>query len=211
MESRLINPIPDRIDMAYYAQNYFKQTGMAVEIGVFEGAFSAHNLKHWEGEYAMVDTWAFRNDGTTDKNDKDETYWKGVMWEASNKTDFAAGRRVLQKGYSEDVADQYPNYSFDWVYIDAGHDYQNCLNDLNAWYPKVRHGGLFSGDDYGMGVDDRRLYPFTVDRQGWKDLARIYKWGTAPALYEFCEARKLQLNITWLNDFANPAWYIVKP
>ncbi len=208
-----MTPIPDRMDMAYYAQNYFKQTGMAVEVGVFEGAFAAHNLKQWAGEYAMVDTWAHRDDGTTDKNAESADYWRDVMAKAEANTAFAAGRRVLQKGYSEDVADQYPNYFFDWAYIDAGHDEVNCKKDLEAWYPKVRHGGLFSGDDYGLCVDDRRLYPFTVDRQGnnWRDLAKVFKWGTAIALHEFCEARKLRLHITWLNDFSNPAWYIIKP
>jgi hypothetical protein len=203
-------PIPDRSDFAYYAQNYFKQTGMAVEVGVFEGAFAAHNLKHWAGEYAMVDTWAHRDDGTTDKNDLDANYWSGVMEKAKADTAFAGKRRVLQKGYSEDVADQYPNYAFDWVYIDAGHDYQNCKKDLEAWYPKVRHGGLFSGDDYGMSVEDARLYPMTVKRQS-SAFAALYNWGTAIALHEFCEARKLQLHITWLNDKANAAWYIIKP
>lgn len=207
----MINPIPDRTDFAHFAQTHFFKTGTAVEVGVFEGAFAAHNLKTWEGRYLMVDTWAHRDDGTTDKNDQDETYWSGVMATASMKTAFAGDRRELVQGYSVEVADEQPRYLFDWIFLDAGHDYENFKADLEAWWPKLRPGGLFSGDDYGMSAEDARLYPMTVERQPCRDLAKLYKWGTAPALYEFCEARKLQLHITWMNDKANPAWYIIKP
>lgn len=51
-----MTPIPDRYDFSEYAQRYFYQTGHAAEIGVFQGDFSAHNLRYWKGKYAMVDT-----------------------------------------------------------------------------------------------------------------------------------------------------------
>lgn len=206
-------PIPDRMDIAGYAQNCFYQTGCAVEIGVFEGVFSAHNLNYWQGHYLMVDTWAHRPGDGADKNDEDSDYWKGVMFRAHVNTGFAGDRRKTQQGYSVDVAADQSNESFDWIYIDAGHDHENMKKDLEAWWPKLRPGGLFSGDDYGTGFDDPRLGELTTARFARKygDIAKIYQWGTALDLQEFCEARKLQLHITWLNDFANPAWYIIKP
>jgi predicted O-methyltransferase YrrM len=42
-----------------------------------------------------------------------------------------------------------PDSSLDFVYIDAGHDYNNVKCDLAAWAPKVRPGGIIVGDDYG--------------------------------------------------------------
>jgi len=206
-------PIPDRMDMAKYAQEYFCQTGEAVEVGVFEGQFSAHNLHHWRGRYTMVDTWAHRPGDGQDKNDEDADYWKGIRLRATQNTGFAGDRRKIRQGYSVEVADETPNFLFDWVYLDAGHDYVNFRNDLEAWWPKLRPGGLFSGDDYGTGFDHPRLGVITAARLARKygGIAEAYKWGTALALSEFCEARKLQLNITWLNDQANPAWYIIKP
>lgn len=208
----MLNPIPDRYDMAHYAQTHFYRTGAAVEVGVFEGAFAKHNLKHWQGQYLMVDTWQHRDDGTTDKNDKDNNYWKSVEDKARMNTGFAGDRRTMIKGYSVEVADDQPNLLFDWVFLDAGHDYDSIKADLEAWWPKVRKGGLFSGDDYGLCVDDARLYPLTADRFERKigGVARAFNWGTARALHEFCDKYKVQLNITWLNDFANPAWYIIK-
>ena len=39
------------------------------------------------------------------------------------------------------------NY-FDFVYIDANHDYDSILKDLKAWFPKVKNKGILFGDDY---------------------------------------------------------------
>ena len=205
-------PIPDRTDFAYYAEKHFFQTGYAAEIGVFQGDFAAHNLSIWQGGYTMVDTWEYRYDGTTDKNDKEETYWLGIWQQAERATGFASGRRTMIKGYSVEVASWQSDDLFDWIFIDAGHDYENCLNDLEAWWPKLRKGGLFSGDDYGLSQPDKRLFPLTQERYEMKygELAKIYNWGTAPALHEFCEKHGVQLNITWLNDKHNPAWYLIK-
>lgn len=35
-----------------------------------------------------------------------------------------------------------------FVFIDASHDYDSVLADMYAWWPKVRAGGTFAGDDY---------------------------------------------------------------
>ena len=37
---------------------------------------------------------------------------------------------------------------------DALHTYEAVLADLRAWWPRLRRGGLLSGDDYG---DERDL------------------------------------------------------
>ncbi len=39
------------------------------------------------------------------------------------------------------------NY-FDFVYLDANHDYDFILSDLKAWFPKVKNQGILFGDDY---------------------------------------------------------------
>ena len=34
------------------------------------------------------------------------------------------------------------------IYIDGSHEYQDVLDDIKSWYPKVKSGGIMYGDDY---------------------------------------------------------------
>ena len=58
-------------------------------------------------------------------------------------------RATLVKALSLEAAKRFPPAHFDWIYVDALHTYDAVLADLRAWWPKLRPGGLLSGDDYG--------------------------------------------------------------
>ena len=38
--------------------------------------------------------------------------------------------------------------SLDFVYLDARHDYEGIKEDLNAWWPLLKQGGLIAGHDF---------------------------------------------------------------
>ncbi len=42
----------------------------------------------------------------------------------------------------------YADNSLDFVFIDANHSYKFVKDDINAWYPKVKKGGILAGHDY---------------------------------------------------------------
>ena len=46
------------------------------------------------------------------------------------------------------AAKLFPDAYFDWVHLDARHDYQSVHEDIQAWLPKVKASGWISGDDY---------------------------------------------------------------
>lgn len=46
------------------------------------------------------------------------------------------------------AVERYEDSSLDFVMIDGDHSYEACLADINAWRPKVKHGGIIAGDDY---------------------------------------------------------------
>lgn len=50
---------------------------------------------------------------------------------------------------SIEAAKRYRDSSLDFVFIDAGHEYENVKSDIIAWWPKVSSGGVLAGDDYG--------------------------------------------------------------
>ncbi|CAJ1379483.1 unnamed protein product [Effrenium voratum] len=40
--------------------------------------------------------------------------------------------------------------SLDLVFVDGAHDYESVLQDLKAWWPKLRAGGIMAGHDFSM-------------------------------------------------------------
>eukprot|EP00758_Cryptobia_borreli_P017336 Tbor_TRINITY_DN6182_c4_g1::TRINITY_DN6182_c4_g1_i11::g.22020::m.22020 len=37
---------------------------------------------------------------------------------------------------------------FDYIYVDARHDYKGVLDDISQWWPKLKKGGIMAGHDY---------------------------------------------------------------
>jgi hypothetical protein len=59
------------------------------------------------------------------------------------------GARVtVLKAPSAKAAETIPDGSLDCVLIDALHTYHACKEDILAWAPKLRRGGLMIGDDH---------------------------------------------------------------
>jgi len=52
------------------------------------------------------------------------------------------------KGFSWESASKFENGEIDFVYIDADHRYRSVKKDLDAWFPKIKAGGIFAGHDY---------------------------------------------------------------
>ena len=49
---------------------------------------------------------------------------------------------------SVESSKDFEDNSLDFVYIDANHSYQSVKDDLNAWYPKLKVGGVICGHDF---------------------------------------------------------------
>lgn len=73
---------------------------------------------------------------------------------------------------SAQAAHLFEDESVDFVWIDAGHDYDSVSEDIEAWWPKVKPGGVMGGDDLPMaGVNQAvtELFPDAerVSENGW--------------------------------------------
>jgi hypothetical protein len=49
---------------------------------------------------------------------------------------------------SVEAARLFADGSLDLVFIDAGHSFEDVKQDIQAWLPKVKPGGILGGDDY---------------------------------------------------------------
>jgi len=124
---------------------------IGAEIGVYQGNLSRLLLKNIPGlTLYMIDSWA--NDTYKD-NPKlhkiydlraHENYLKALKIHNlySNKT-------IIMRAYSIQAANIFHPETFDFVFIDANHTYEDLKIDTNIWLPKVKKGGYICGHDYG--------------------------------------------------------------
>ena len=123
-----------------------------VEVGVYDGRFSAILLAHHTLELLMVDSWGKHLDHK-DKHEDMDTFllkraYRVLQAKAKDATGFAAGRRTMLREFSVAAAAQFQNGSFDCVFIDADHSYESVKADIRAWRHKIKDGGILCGHDY---------------------------------------------------------------
>lgn len=83
---------------------------------------------------------------------------------------------------SATAATAFVDHSVDFCYVDALHTYAAVMADLAAWWPKIRPGARFAGDDY---------------TKGWP--------GVVQAVSEFFSARNIRVTRS------GRCWTVVKP
>jgi len=161
-------------------------TENAVEIGVYHGGFSHHNLLKWKGKhYYMIDAWTFRKNDTAsgsisgDKNEPDKAShdkdYQIAMDAVREWLPPRSDRAIVKRMYSEAAVLTFPDGFFDFMYIDAGHEYVNVLRDLRLWWPKLRKGGMVAGDDF---ADFWDKFPSRKNHAG-------RNWGVKSAVTQF--------------------------
>jgi len=55
---------------------------------------------------------------------------------------------MIHKGNSVDLSKRFEDGYFDFVFIDANHEYEAVKADITAYLPKVKPGGVLAGHDY---------------------------------------------------------------
>jgi predicted O-methyltransferase YrrM len=123
------------------------------EVGVFRGSFAAALLERCPNieEYLMIDPWRHQTRWNKPANLSDHAF-QACYEEAMAATDFAAGRRKVLRGSTQETARLIEDGSLDFVYIDGDHTLRGITIDLTLMFPKVRPGGVLAGDDLTPGI-----------------------------------------------------------
>lgn len=133
--------------------NEFTTDIVGVEIGVWEGenlkrlAIECHNIKKIYGidPYQPYGNWKRFVD-----IDSLESAKKQAQVNISNLTN---AELIVKTSLL--ASESFEDESLDFVFIDGNHSFESAYNDIVTWYPKVKNGGLFSGDDFSIdGVND---------------------------------------------------------
>lgn len=119
-----------------------KPNYVIAEIGSYAGVSSEVLALHCEKLYC-IDTWEDWN------ND-------GIIFQAMDLFDNMKSlhshvEKLHMRG--EDASKLFEDNKFDLVYIDASHWYEDVINDIKTWLPKVKSGGYLAGHDYIEGID----------------------------------------------------------
>jgi hypothetical protein len=158
---------------------------VCAEIGVYKGNFSAAILEVVEPRCLhLIDPWAYQALYSKSWFGGDLGGSQSVMDRLHERVrrrfrdETADGKVVINRNFSSEAAAQFPAAYFDWIYIDANHAYDAVRADLRAFYPKVKHDGLITGDNYGDRPDwwwkdgvKRAVDEFVTD--GWCTLGSI--------------------------------------
>ena len=121
------------------------------EIGVLKGKLTKRILcslcQNTLTEYWAIDPWK-----VTDEHSYLKTFtqknWDDIYAEVCKKMRWAEQLRVLRLT-SERASKLFGRGHFDLVYIDGNHHFNNVINDIKLWLPRIRKGGILCGHDYG--------------------------------------------------------------
>jgi len=125
---------------------------VVAEIGVATGGLSEQILKRTAPKKLyLVDPW---DDDSV--QDYSEQSYNRIL--ARMKKAIDDDVVVLKRGYSQNVLPTFPANYFDWVYVDAAHDYDSVRTDLMNCHEIVKPGGLIAGHDYIRWVSPTERY-----------------------------------------------------
>lgn len=160
-----------------------KPGGIGIELGVAEGAFSERLLKRNILSYLFsVDMYA------GDRKHDTEQYIRALK-----RLDPYRGKNSVIRMRFDEAVHLFDDDYFDFIYIDGyAHTGQEGGQTLNEWFPKLKKGGIFAGDDY-----------------------RESKWPlVVQVVNSFVEKHDLQLNIINCSEdvsySGHPTWFAIK-
>lgn len=120
-----------------------------VEVGSWLGRSSCfmgveiHN-SNYNIKFDCVDTWK----GSIEHKSSDEIIY-GTLYRDFLKN-IEPVKHIINpiRTTSIEASKTYDDNTLDFVFIDASHEYNDVLDDISHWLPKVKIGGCLAGHDY---------------------------------------------------------------
>ena len=139
-------------------------------------------INQYGGHISAID-WFKGSDGTDLQRAAKDTSIKEILKAHLRYFNVESRVEIIEKSSLEAVK-TFQDNSLDLVFLDADHRYLKVIDDLNAWWPKVKPGGIFCGHDCEMilhapsahtledNPDAPNPWNFFADRpdNGWNDV-----------------------------------------
>lgn len=128
---------------------------IGAEVGSWKGDSAARFLRWVQPQrLTLIDPWEHTSTagyehamyaGADGQSGMDRIY-ESVL--ARFENEIAQGSVVVRRESSLNAAERWSDEPLDWIYIDGDHTYDAVLADLEAWWRRLKPGGVLSGDDY---------------------------------------------------------------
>lgn len=123
-----------------------------IELGSWTGKSVAYCVvelvnKNIDFEFYSVDTWKGAEEHQDYDIVKEDRLYDIFLENINPIKQYVTPMRTM----SFEAAKDFKDNSVDFCYVDADHSYEGVSKDLEAWWPKIKPGCYFGGDDYTKG------------------------------------------------------------
>ena len=135
-----------RYELLYRAKELLGDVGAAIEIGVHYGEHArAMNEVLKPNALYLIDAWGLCP-GSKDSVESEE-YWAEHKASVEEMVREYPHMKMIHS-LAQDVVSSFDDGTADFIYLDAVHTYEMVSAELRDWWPKVKNGAVFAGDDY---------------------------------------------------------------
>jgi len=135
------------------------KNSVCAEIGVYKGDFSKKILDVLNPQKLhLIDPWRYESaeiykESLYGGRSGSQVAMDKIFEDVKKRfePDIIAGRVVLHRKSSHEASLDFPDNYFDWIYIDANHQYEFVKKDMEMYFNKIKKGGFIAGDDYADG------------------------------------------------------------
>ena len=130
-----------------------KENMVMAEVGVWDGnslKLYIDHLKSLNGKVYLIDWWKGSTQVESGLNmEYKESAYEDVYQQVLDIIDKHDAKEnvVILRGDCVEMAKQLQDEELDLCFLDAGHSYKECKRDIELFFPKVKKGGVLSGDD----------------------------------------------------------------
>lgn len=144
-------------DFYSYIVKRFNSGSKFVEVGTWKGRSACYLAveiinSNKDIKFDCVDTWEYVSTSSEISLDQCHGLYEIFL------TNIEPVKHIIKpvRSLSWEAANLYEDHSLDFVFIDAGHDYESVKKDITAWFPKIKQTGIIAGHDYHYNVG---VYP----------------------------------------------------
>jgi len=131
------------------------KNGITAEVGVAFGDFSRKILDALSPQIFFAIDLFYHTDLSSNFWGRDDFTRDNMphrqWYENRFKMEIKTGKVETRQGLSWECLAQFPDDYFDYLYLDADHNYQSVKNDIEALKRKVKNGGFIQFNDYCIG------------------------------------------------------------